>query len=432
LIESKKIFEINKKIQKISLDTNSFYKKFLNALKISMAKNSKGLNAEVNIFDDLINFTSHISNIIKLLSQFSSQFFDFHQKAVDLEKHRNNAIKDSLLNIMEILSGYFGEEKIKVFRESRELLVSFDLDDFAKESFDIFQLLNEDDKNFVLQKAEMDSISILAVKNCLRNCLVLEQDEMLKSFYSYRFLGKIRSGYFSKKATDLAIFLTLDFNYSLYAMKDNNIYEYLLNIPMQHVSLKTNFRKCLMEFSFGEKGWFFNSTKKFEISLTKDEIEIWNLIHAKNCAILNADDTKTVFTSDEKYTDLSISDNSSNNDNKNKDDVKDRNDSIDVGLLVPGENNFIRKFDEQENFYDENDKDPNFIHEHDHNYDLGENEDKLDNFNQVGSEDDRKDYHLVENENEQTNSDTIDNNQKEINPVKNGDDEKIDVLQNNV
>ena len=45
-----------------------------------------------------------------------------------LEKTRNNAIKDSLVVFINMVHNFYGEEKSRLFRESKELLLNISLD----------------------------------------------------------------------------------------------------------------------------------------------------------------------------------------------------------------------------------------------------------------------------------------------------------------
>jgi len=45
-------------------------------------------------------------------------FVELHRYAIELEKNRNEAIKESLIVFINIMSNFFGEEKATMFRES--------------------------------------------------------------------------------------------------------------------------------------------------------------------------------------------------------------------------------------------------------------------------------------------------------------------------
>lgn len=69
------------------------------------------------------------------------------------------------------MSDFFGEDKSNMFRESKELLVNINLDDFALDSFDLNKLLNSEEKSFVIQKSGCNDISIETIHACVTNCL---------------------------------------------------------------------------------------------------------------------------------------------------------------------------------------------------------------------------------------------------------------------
>jgi len=87
-------------------------------------------------------------------------FIKIHKFAIELEKNRNEAIKESLLVFINILQNFFGEEKAKMFRESHELLLNINLDDFAKDSFDLYQLLTKEDIDFIQKRSNSNEFEL--------------------------------------------------------------------------------------------------------------------------------------------------------------------------------------------------------------------------------------------------------------------------------
>lgn len=61
---------------------------------------------------------SFIKKITVELENYEKMFVELHRYAIELEKNRNEAIKESLIVFINIMSNFFGEEKATMFRES--------------------------------------------------------------------------------------------------------------------------------------------------------------------------------------------------------------------------------------------------------------------------------------------------------------------------
>lgn len=141
--------------------------------------------------------------------------------------------------------------------------MSISLDDFARDCFNLQQLLTENEIKFVLGKSQMSELSQESLINCLRKCSQLNQNEMIQKMYVFMWKGKVKSGDF--KAPLLSLFFTLDFNIAIYKSENGTLRESIGTYELRDTDLQFNHRENVVEISVVSKGMFWNSKQQSKI-----------------------------------------------------------------------------------------------------------------------------------------------------------------------
>ena len=274
----KEIRKKNKQLQRTAIETQKIQKRFLRNFASSLRLNSKGRRDSENHFDHLLILLTHISQIATQLSDFEQNFFQLHRYAIELEQNRNQAIKQSLVAFINILDDFFGEDKLTSFRESKELLINMNLDDFAEDSFNIQKLLSSDQKSFIISKTQKNAISLRTIHECISQCLQLSQERLLEHFCNARYQGRVVGGNLNTSSKDVIIFQTPDLFYSIYSLQQNSMTEKITAINAQDLVLDS-IVNGVVKFSYKEKGFIWDTERHFEVKLKSQDVNMFNESH---------------------------------------------------------------------------------------------------------------------------------------------------------
>ena len=293
LPEEKKIKELSQKLLKIKdniykshKEIKKFHKKFIKKLKKSMELNKKYKLEDSNMFDEALDFFCQIKSISSGLITFSKNFNELYNLSIILDQNINQILKMAIKNYISILKHYLGEDKINFFKKTLENVKQLSFDNLSENNFKISKIIKQGDINLILQEINEKEFNLESLGKFFKKCILKDHQDIISLLYLHLFKGKIISGEFSQNTDDIFIFLTVDYHYSIYSVKNKMISNHLTSIPMQDTEVFIDNKKSV-KFKFVEKGWFFNSKHEFNIELENNEMDIWCLLHNHSLLILN-------------------------------------------------------------------------------------------------------------------------------------------------
>lgn len=196
--------------------------------------------------------------------------------------------------------------------------MSMSLDDFAKDCFTLDKLLTIEEVEFILQKSEENILSQQALDLCLQRCMESDQESIIEEMSEFMWRGKVKSG--SYKISGCSVFLTLDFQLTLYKMENNVLKEFLGSFNLKDSEVTFDYKNHTINIGVVEKGILWNTKHSLQMtttnqSLSQSEDQYVQLVTLLGMTELLSQRGKS---HNSMRTDLSISENSAVSDDERR------------------------------------------------------------------------------------------------------------------
>jgi hypothetical protein len=269
-----KLLQLQKKIQKTSLDSDEKFENLLKLMKEAAADPQKDKRPRVNFFDHVAFYVKRIEKLIALVKEYGILFLQTYEQVKALEVQRLSSIKNAFLEYIEILSQFFGKQNDRNFLMSQGLFAKINEHILSENQFDLQLLLSASEAEMVLKKTGAPSLTVVA----LRDFIVLQPYEEDVSELLQRFLHqKYQANMIESRGTANAVtvYSTIDYFCSVYkAQSRKNKPEIVMSIPLEDMQIGLEKGRDTLTFKYTERQFLWKTKKQLSMAFSYNSVDL--------------------------------------------------------------------------------------------------------------------------------------------------------------
>lgn len=220
----------------------------------------------------VLGFVIELQQLFSWLKEYGRLFGQLYRELRKLELLRIQSSKQAIECFVKIVKEHFGEAFLNLFPESLKQLPAIDEEVLLRATFDPNLVFNEADRKEVLSVTELSLFDDVAVDKYWMGMAVQETvDAFLSGFVARRYAGNV---IMTKHANENEhwIFMSVDLFYVVFDAGRKGSSPLLFCVPVEEVSVKTEYGNDTVTFAFEEKGLIWNSQKRFPFLITSGDI----------------------------------------------------------------------------------------------------------------------------------------------------------------
>lgn len=240
---------------------------FNRSFNVSIADNDTGRRCVVDTSDCFITYINRVKTLTTTLAQYGKHILEYRELALELNHRQNQCLKEALIEFTRLVGEFVGDINNTRFSKSVGFLKSMNLEPSKGEYFDIAKLVtNSEDLAVILDGLTPSTPNIVeAISN-----LKIQPIEPLYDLFSRKYYSFSDS---YKHPIDSLLFITLDFFFVVYKRDKKELFEKLLSIPIEFVTLEFDEINQIVKCVYKSKGIFWDTNKTLKISMKREHMD---------------------------------------------------------------------------------------------------------------------------------------------------------------
>lgn len=221
----------------------------------------------------VLGFVIELQQLFSWLKEYGRLFGQLYRELRKLELLRIQSAKQAIECFVKILKEHFGEGFMNMFPESLKQLSAIDEEALLRASFEPSLVFEEGDRKEVLAATELSLFDDIAVDRYWMGMAVQETvDAFLSGFVARRYAGNVIMTRHANE-NEHWIFMSVDLFYVVFSAGNKGNSPLLFCVPVEEVTVKTEYGNDTVTFAFEEKGLIWNSQKRFSFLITSGDIK---------------------------------------------------------------------------------------------------------------------------------------------------------------